>query len=329
MKSNDTLPVPVIFDTDMDIDCDDTGALAVLHALMDKGKTKILGIICDVPVQATAKVAVAINKYYTRVNIPVGIVCDDEYEKGKKYKMYRFAKKNHISRTNGYYPIKVAAQFYPRELKDHKFKDDVTLYRELLSQSEDNSVVIIAVGLLTALKNLLESEPDDITSLSGLELVKKKVLKLITMGMGRFPSCNAEFNWLMDWDAARKVINNWPTELVVSTYGNQFLTGKTLTSKTPETNPVRKCYEIYLQGGNKGNYSWDLIAALYGVRGADPYFEELKGYRIILEEELGKNHWIEDDSRKSAHIYLKLKNPKRLLKKELENLMTKPPKKND
>ena len=325
MNSNETKVVPIIFDTDMDIDCDDTGALAVLHALMDQGETNILGIICDVPVEATAKVAVVINNYYNQVNIPVGIVYDEEYEQGKKYKMYRFAKKNHISRMNGYCPEEIARQFYPNELKDLKFRDDVSLYRKLLSQSEDNSVVIIAVGLLTALKNLLESEADEISSLSGVELIKKKVARLVTMGMGRFPSCNAEFNWLMDWEAARKVINNWPTELVVSTYGNQFLTGKTLTSKTPETNPVRKAYEIYLQGPNKGNYNWDLVAALYGVRGADPYFEELRGYRIILEQELGKNHWVEDNSGKPPHIYLKLKNPKRLLKKELETLMIKPP----
>lgn len=325
MNSNETKVVPIIFDTDMDIDCDDTGALAVLHALMDQGETNILGIICDVPVEATAKVAVAINNYYYRVDIPVGIVHDEEYEQGKKYKMYRFAKKNHISRTNGYYPEEIARQFYPNELKDLKFRDDVSLYRKLLSQSEDNSVVIIAVGFLTALKSLLESEADEISSLSGVDLIKKKVARLVTMGMGRFPSCNAEFNWLMDWEAARKVINNWPTELVVSTYGNQFLTGKTLSSKTPETNPVRKCYEIYLQGPNKGNYNWDLVAALYGVRGADPYFEEIRGHRIILEQELGKNHWVEDNSGKLPHIYLKLKNPKRLLKKELEALMIKPP----
>jgi purine nucleosidase len=324
MNSRRAKPVPVIFDTDMDMDCDDTGALAVLHALMDQGEVNILGIICDIPVEATARVAFAINNYYNRVNIPVGLVYDEKYEHGKKYKMYRFAKKNLI-KSNGYYPLEVVNQFYPSEFKNLKFKEDVALYRELLSQSEDNSVVIIAVGLLTALKNLFISESDDISSLSGVELIKKKVKKLVTMGMGRFPSCMAEFNWLMDWEAAKKVMNNWPTELVVSTYGNQFLTGKTLSSKTPEKNPVRKCYEIYLQGPNRGNYSWDLIAALYGVRGADPYFEELKGYKIILEEEFGKNHWIEDKNKKPPHIYLKLKNPKKPLKTELENLMVKLP----
>jgi len=38
-------PPAVIFDTDIGSDCDDAGALAVLHALADAGELKILGVI--------------------------------------------------------------------------------------------------------------------------------------------------------------------------------------------------------------------------------------------------------------------------------------------
>ena len=63
----------VIFDTDMGSDCDDAGALAVLHALADAGEVRILGVIfssgknrygvgtCD-----------AINTYYGRGDLPLG-----------------------------------------------------------------------------------------------------------------------------------------------------------------------------------------------------------------------------------------------------------------
>ncbi len=34
--------LPVIFDTDMESDCDDDGALAMLHALVDQGEVQIL-----------------------------------------------------------------------------------------------------------------------------------------------------------------------------------------------------------------------------------------------------------------------------------------------
>ena len=40
--SSVTSPVPVIFDTDIMGDVDDVGAVAVLHALTDRGEAKIL-----------------------------------------------------------------------------------------------------------------------------------------------------------------------------------------------------------------------------------------------------------------------------------------------
>jgi len=38
-------PVDVIFDTDMMTDCDDAGALAVLHALADRGECRIVATV--------------------------------------------------------------------------------------------------------------------------------------------------------------------------------------------------------------------------------------------------------------------------------------------
>ncbi len=319
-KSN---AIPVIFDTDMDMDCDDAGALAVLHALMDLGEANILGIICDVPVEASVKCVVAINRYYNR-NIPVGLINEKNFEGGKRYRSYRYARKS-ISALRDYYTEEIAREFKTDNLSSQDYLDGVSLYRKLLSQSEDNSVVIIAVGLLTALCKLLNSNPDKYSALSGEKLVKQKVLKLVTMGNGKFPSSRAEFNWLMDWHSARRVISDWPTEIVVQFNGTQILTGQTLSSKTPETNPVRKCYEINLRRKKRGNFSWDPIAALYGVRGRDPYFEEVTGYKIVLDRVRGKNYWIQDENEKSSHSFLRLKKPRKNLKNEIENLMVKPP----
>ena len=38
-------PIRVILDTDMDSDCDDMGALAMLHALADSGEAQILAVM--------------------------------------------------------------------------------------------------------------------------------------------------------------------------------------------------------------------------------------------------------------------------------------------
>ena len=37
-------PVKILFDTDMTTDCDDAGAMAVLHALADRGECEILAL---------------------------------------------------------------------------------------------------------------------------------------------------------------------------------------------------------------------------------------------------------------------------------------------
>ncbi len=317
--------VPIIFDTDMDADCDDAGALAVLHALMDLEEAEILGIVVDVPLEASARCVMTINDYYGRLNIPVGLLKDETFEKGTKYQLYRQSRQWLMKIRNLYTQV-VVEQFSNDSIENQKIMKAVSLYRYLLSKAENHSVVIVAVGLLTALSCLLESRPDDFSHLNGEDLVKMKVKKLITMGMGIYPESRAEFNWLMDWGSAQRVINHWPTPLVVQPHGSEFQTGNKLSIKTPESNPVRKIYETYLKSPKKGNFSWDLITALYGVRGPEPYLEEVKGYRLILETELGKNHWVPDEINGYNHSFLQLRSPKIRLKKALEDLITKPPK---
>ena len=327
MKLEHPEPVPIIFDTDMDLDCDDAGALAVLHALMDFNEAKILGVIVDVPFEASAKCVMIINNYYNRPEIPVGLLEDTDIEKGKKYQLYRDAKIKIKIKIRDYYTNKIVEHFSSKITKSQKIWESVNLYRHLLSTSEDHSVVIVAVGLLTALKVLLDSPPDDLSPLNGIDLVKLKVKKLVTMGIGRFPSAQAEFNWLMDWESARFIISHWPTDLVVQSNGTEFLTGNKLPIRTPESNPIRKIYETYLKSPRRGNSSWDLITALYGVRGSEPYLEEKKGYQLILEPELGRNHWVPDENQEFNHSFLVLKPPKIRLKKAIEDLLTKLPKK--
>jgi len=326
MSTDKTKPVPLIFDTDMDLDCDDAGALAVLHALMDLGEAEILGIVVDVPVEVSARCVMTINDYYNRIDIPVGLLEDDTFETGPKYELYRKTRKWMVNHRKNYTKA-VVEQFSNDSIKNQKIWEAVSLYRHILSEAEDNSIVIIAVGLLSALRNLLESKSDGISQLNGKELVKKKVKKLITMGIGKYPESNAEFNWRMDWESAQLVIQNWPTPLVVQSYGTEFLTGNKLSIKTPESNPVRMCYETYLGQPRKGNASWDPIAALYGVRGSETHLDEKYGYRLILEPEHGKNGWVTDETHEYNHSFLELKSPKITLKRAIENLMIKPPKK--
>ena len=67
-------PVKLILDTDMSGDCDDAGALALLHALADRGECEILAVVTNRRdlTDASAAAVDAINTYYGRGDIPIG-----------------------------------------------------------------------------------------------------------------------------------------------------------------------------------------------------------------------------------------------------------------
>src|SRR5688572_15365153 len=71
--------VRVILDTDLGIDVDDAGALAVLHALADKGEVRILATVANVNDPYAPGALDAINTYYGRPNIPVGRNSKQQY----------------------------------------------------------------------------------------------------------------------------------------------------------------------------------------------------------------------------------------------------------
>src|SRR5436305_297105 len=67
-------PVDLIFDTDMMTDCDDAGAMAVLHALADRGECRILATVVSSAEPKSALAVEIINTYYGRPELPVGMI---------------------------------------------------------------------------------------------------------------------------------------------------------------------------------------------------------------------------------------------------------------
>ena len=74
--------------------------------------------------------------------------------------------------------------------------------------------MICTVGFFTNLKDLLLTEGDEYSPLSGRELVAKKVKRLVSMAAG-FPE-GREFNVYCDTPASQVVFEQWPTEIVFS-----------------------------------------------------------------------------------------------------------------
>jgi len=69
-------PVPVIFDTDITGDCDDVLALAMLHALADRGECRIEAVTISKINPLAAAFVDAVNTFYGRGDLPIGATRD-------------------------------------------------------------------------------------------------------------------------------------------------------------------------------------------------------------------------------------------------------------
>ena len=237
-------PKRIILETDMTFDVDDVGALAVLHALADDGRAKILAVNYNEVHRSGAGAINAINTWYGRGNIPVGVYGGELSDP-----------------DSSRYLDHVAA--FPRRLTADSALDALDVYRRVLNDQPDASVTIVSVGFLNNLADLLRAEAD---------LVASKVEKLVVMGGRHNDGFNLVRHGLVD--TTQEAIENWPTPLAISDYGGRVRTGATLAD-TSADNPVREAYFRWFGGRFEGRSSWDQVAVLYAVYGAGDWFEDV------------------------------------------------------
>jgi inosine-uridine nucleoside N-ribohydrolase len=279
-------PVRIILDTDIGPDCDDAGAVAVLHALERSGEASIAGMMHCTSSKWGAGCLDALNIYYGRPEIPVGTLKLEGFlDNDSKYAKYN----------------KGVTLGYPNRYKKELAPDAVRLYRKLLAEGNDAETVIVAIGPLPNLMFLLQSEADDLSPLTGMELVSRKVKHLIVMG-GRFPE-GKEWNFEMHPESAAFTIAKWPSTITFTGFeiGIEIQTGKRLFVDLPETHPVRQSYAWYV-GEGQTRHSWDLTAVLFAVRGPAPHWELVRGH-IEIDDETGDNRWTDDLS--GPHAYFR------------------------
>lgn len=308
-------PAKILFDTDMAGDCDDVGALAVLHALADRGEAEILAVVSNRKEKQNASAAAidAINTYYGRPDIPIGTDKD-----GAK-----------LGR-NGDSPYTPALrdEFPHDALPDDRMPDALDVYRQTLAAQPDNSVVLCSVGALSNLEDLLRSGPDQHSSLSGAELIRRKVRRTLIMGGGFPRTARPETNLLIDPSASVTVANEWPGPIVWQGYevGAALHNGADLAS-TPADNPVRRAYELrpYFQyrAIDYGKPAHDLATVLLAVRGIEKeYWDEISNGRVVVDSD-GHTEWKTD--RRADHSWVRIKGHPRRLQAVLEELLTSPP----
>ena len=283
-----TLPKSVIFETDMCSDVDDVGALAVLHALADNAEVEILAISFNEVHPSGVNAIRAINTWYNRDEIPIGIYKGD------------------LANPDASRYLDKVANF-PHDPPSVETPSSLELYLQVLGEQPDNSVTIISVGFLNNLYNLLKTDPN---------LISQKVAELVVMA----GLINDTFNTVRHdlVDQTEYVIRNWPTPLVISQHGESVHTGAKLAD-VPAENPVREAYYQWFNRRYGGRASWDQVAVLYGVQGLGDYFTE-------ITEGSGKlPNGYEWEMQPGFRSYLKTRLSDSEFTDVIESLMIKPP----
>jgi len=296
-------PVRVIFDTDIQGDVDDVGTVALLHALAARGEVEILAMGVSCKNEWSPLCLDALNTYFGRSDIPLGVVEGPAFYKPSKY-------------------AQQIAEEFPHALKSAKdAQPAVDVYRKALAAAESNSVVMLSVGQLTNLAHLLESPPDDLSQLGGHELVRRKVKVWVCMGC-KFPE-GREANIIHDGAPAKYAIDHWPTPIIFSGWeiGRGTLTGGRLKSLSADS-PVRRAYELF--NGIQPHNSYDQTAALYAARGLSgglDHFWKLETTGHCQIDDDGTNRWIAEEVEGKDHAYLIQRAPKEEVARMIEELM--------
>ena len=243
MIAQDKQPKKIIYETNMCLAVDDVGGLAIIHALQNRGEAELLAV-CLNEVHPDGVAAIdAINTWYGRGDIPVGIYRGPFPDPDKSVYLRDLTR-------------------FPHDLTDKSASSALEVYRKVLAKQPNHSVTIISVGFMNNLDVLLKEEP---------KLVAKKVKELVIMGAHNGDDHNLGFHNTAG--AARNVLENWPSPLVFHHLGGNVITGLGLKD-TPAENPVRKAYCKYSGAKFQGLASHDQITVLYGVRGACNYFSK-------------------------------------------------------
>jgi inosine-uridine nucleoside N-ribohydrolase len=271
-------PVRIILDTDIGPDYDDVGAVAVLYALADKGEAIPLAVMASNKNQFVAPVIDVLNTYFGRPDLPIGA------PKGFGVDIGAWQK----------WPQMLLEKYSHAITSTSEVQDAVALYRKILAHQPDHSVTIASIGFLTNLSNLLNSRPDQYSDLSGPDLIKRKVSKLVSMA-GWFPK-GREYNLFTDSVASANVFNHWPTMVIFSGFeiGKEIKTGLGLMNDVSLHGPVKDVFAFCIPKAREdsaGRMSWDETTVLAAIRGAKPYFGLERGHIVI---EGGNNTWKND-----------------------------------
>ena len=288
----------LFIDTDLGGDCDDVGAIALANIFQSKGFIDIVGMTHTTSIASGAGCIALTNEYYGNRDIVIGATRRENYC---------------AFDTRQYATKMLKALGNPNNTRD-RYPDSIQVMRSALASAEDGSVTMVFIGPLGNASDLLDSPADQISALTGVELVAAKVKKFVIMG-GLFREKNekiffggaeygAEFNIVCDIKSAQNVVKKCPVDIVFSDFkvGYQICTGSKLLLQEDMTNPITFAYTVFC---NRPRESWDLLAVWYAALGCDDFFRLSNPGCVEIADD-GETTFAELENGK--HYYLKINN---------------------
>jgi len=259
-------PVNIIFDNDMGNDVDDIIALDLLLKYHEAGKVNILAILGNRDANSCMAFCNMYCTWFGYPNIAMGAIVNGSNPTPEEKS---YATKTLAVEKNGKPVFRCS--------KDTRaLPNAVDVYRKVLARAANKSVVIVSTGFSSNIARLMETEGDENSPLSGMELIKRKVSWFSVMA-GNFEDQNyKEYNVWNDVKAAKKFFEESPVPICFC----DFALGKTV--RYPSTSiaadfgwckqhPFVTAYNFY-HAAPYESPTWDPMSMLYALEPTAGFF---------------------------------------------------------
>ena len=272
-------PIQMILDSDFGSSTDDLFALMMLNHYIDEGLVDLKGVVVDREGEKNAALVDIFNTYYGHPDIPIGL----ERNGVKNPRCF--------IPYNGICDLKDRAgnPLFRRTQDVGNCPEGFKLYRKLLSEADDKTVVVVAIGFATTLAQLFESGADEFSPLSGVDLFGQKV-KAVYIQSGRFEAGDSLSGYNMRAASRQSAVfyDRLPrdVELIMSpsNVGDQidYLPKDVLVDLSyTETNPIKAVYTHYIC--DTGQRMWDTNCLVQAVQGDAAYSLSSRGWVTFVD----------------------------------------------
>eukprot|EP00041_Stephanoeca_diplocostata_P009696 m.151136 g.151136 ORF g.151136 m.151136 type:complete len:366 (+) comp17852_c0_seq1:120-1217(+) len=299
----------LIIDTDMSGDVDDVLAVCIANQMHKRKEINLAAVVHNTGLHEGVGAVSVLNHYYGHDDVRIGAY---KGTFGNPHDVPPLAPNRTVA---GPYVAGLVKSF-PSPIQNYsQVPEALSVYRQTLAEAEDSSVVISSIGFLVNIAALLESGPDNVSSMTGIELVAKKVKLAAVMG-GQYPA-SPTHEWNFGGGCTHKTacpttphatsvfLTKWPSNvpLVFNGFevGVMFQTGEPLLHANStcraatSTNPCGAAIRFYSNWHPTalatGRYSWDPSTTLFAARGPLDFYSVHATGMNTENADTGANAW--------------------------------------